>query len=92
MKKELEIQYRLSSHPNIAKLFAYFYDRDHIYSVLEYVPEGNLYQILRKVGCFNESTTRKIIQQVVSALFFCQQRNIIHRDIKPANLLLDDKC
>jgi serine/threonine protein kinase len=88
MKKELEIQYRLSSHPNIAKLFAYFYDRDHIYSVLEYVPEGNLYQILRKVGCFNESTTRKIIQQVVSALFFCQQRNIIHRDIKPENILV----
>lgn len=72
MKKELEIQYRLSMHPNIAQLYAYFYDRDHIYSVLEYVPEGNLYQILRKVGCFNESITRQIIQQVVSALFFCQ--------------------
>lgn len=26
MKKELELQYRLSNHPNIVKLFAYFYD------------------------------------------------------------------
>lgn len=61
MKKELEIQYRLSTHPNIAKLYAYFYDKDHIYSVLEYVPEGNLYQKLKRVGCFSEAVTRKII-------------------------------
>jgi serine/threonine protein kinase len=54
MKKELEIQYRLSEHTNIAKLYAYFYDKDHIYSVLEYAPEGNLYQKLKRVGCFNE--------------------------------------
>ena len=62
MRKELEIQYKLSSHPNIAKLFAYFYDKDHIYSVLEYAPEGNLYQKLKRVGHFSEDVTRKIIQ------------------------------
>ena len=26
MKKELEIQYRLSCHPNIAHVYGYFYD------------------------------------------------------------------
>lgn len=43
MRKELEIQYRLSSHPNIVKLYAYFYDSSCVFSVLEYAPEGNLY-------------------------------------------------
>ena len=37
-------------------------DGHHIYSVLEYAPEGNLYQKLRRVGSFDESTTRKIVQ------------------------------
>ena len=43
MKKELEIQYRLSIHPNIAQLHAYFHDSQCVYSVLEFVAEGNLY-------------------------------------------------
>lgn len=62
MKKELEIQYRLSVHPNITKLFAYFYDNDMVYSVLEYMPEGNLYSKLKRAHHFPESVTRKIIQ------------------------------
>ena len=43
MKKEMELQYRLSVHANIVKLYAYFYDDQYVYSVLEYIPEGNLY-------------------------------------------------
>lgn len=45
MRKEQEIQYRLGvQHPNILKLYGYFYDQKHIYSVLEVAPMGNLYQ------------------------------------------------
>lgn len=42
MKKELEIQYRLN-HPNILRLYGYFYDEQNIYTVLEYCPGGNLF-------------------------------------------------
>ena len=35
MKKELEIQWRLR-HPNIIRLYGYFYDEKSIYVVLEY--------------------------------------------------------
>ena len=90
MKKELEIQYRLSMHPNIVKLYAYFHDKASIYSILEYCPEGNLYQHLKRHKYFDERISRKIIQQVVSALWFMQQRNVIHRDIKPENILVVD--
>lgn len=61
MRKELEIQWRLSEHPNIARVFAYFYDKDHIYTVLEYAPEGNLYQKLKSAGRFNEKIVKHII-------------------------------
>ena len=88
MRKELEIQWRLGAHPNVARLHAYFYDDSNVYSVLEYAPYGNLYQKLRRTGRFEEAIARSIIQQMVSALLYCQQRNVIHRDIKPENILV----
>ena len=93
MKKELEIQYRLSEHPNIVKMHAYFYDKNCIFSVLEYAEEGNLYQKLKRLGKgegFPEDIARKIIQQLIAALWYCQERNVIHRDIKPENILVID--
>ena len=42
MKKELEIQWRLR-HPNIIRLYGYFYDETSVYVVLEYACSGNLY-------------------------------------------------
>jgi len=56
MKKEIEIHYRLR-HPNIVRLFGYFYDLQNIYMVLELVPFGNLYHLLKKVKYFTEEQT-----------------------------------
>jgi aurora kinase len=88
MKRELELQYRLSVHPNIVKMFGCFYDDQYVYSVLEYLPEGNLYQRLKKEKIFTDKVTIHIIQQIVSALWHLQMRNVIHRDIKPENILV----
>lgn len=88
MRKELEIQYRLSRHPNIVKLLGYFHDQNCVYSVQEFAPEGNLYQILRKRGHLSELEVVQIIQQVLVALCYMQVRNVIHRDIKPENILV----
>ena len=60
MKKELEIQYRLS-HPNIVRLYGYFYDEANIYTVLEYCQYGNLFQRLRREKTFNEMKTKVVI-------------------------------
>lgn len=61
MKKELEIQWRLR-HPNIIRLFGYFYDEKNIYVVLEYAQYGNLYQKLRKEKFFSEDKAKDIIR------------------------------
>ena len=89
MKKELEIQWRLR-HPNVIRLFGYFYDERSIYVVLEYAQYGNLYQRLKKSKYFSEEKSRHIIRQIVSALIYMQERNVIHRDIKPENILIMD--
>ena len=88
-KKELEIQWRLR-HPNVIRLYGYFYDEKNIYVVLEYAQHGNLYQRLKREKCFVEDKARHIIRQIVHALIYMQDRNVIHRDIKPENILIMD--
>ena len=90
MKKEMEIQWRLR-HPNVIRLYGYFYDEKNIYVVLEYAQFGNLYQKLRREKYFSEEKSKLIVRQIVDALIYMQERNVIHRDIKPENILIMDQ-
>lgn len=49
-----------------------------------------MFQRLRRQKNFDENTGKVIIAQIVEALLYLQQRNIIHRDIKPENILICD--
>lgn len=89
IKSEIEIHHRLR-HPNILRLFGYFYDDRSVYVVLEYAPYGNLYQKIKRESKLEEDLARKILRQLINALIFMRDRNIIHRDIKPENILLMD--
>ncbi|KAK6039079.1 kinase domain protein, partial [Cooperia oncophora] len=71
LRREIEIQAHLR-HPNILRMYTYFWDKRKIYLVLEYAQGGELYKLLRKRSRFDETT---------AAVSF-------HRDIKPENLLI----
>ena len=83
----------LSRHPNILRLFGYFYDATRIYLILEFAPRGEMYKTLQKQqgGRFDEARSSKYIRQMSAALAYCHTKKVIHRDIKPENLLLDMK-
>ncbi|KPM05122.1 aurora kinase A-A-like protein 2 [Sarcoptes scabiei] len=87
LKREIEIQSHLR-HPNILRLFGYFYDEYRIYLILEFAPNGELYTLLKKMGHFPEKQAATYISQVIEALICLHERNVIHRDIKPENILL----
>merc|ERR1719336_1306268 len=92
LRREIEIQSHLR-HPNILRLFGYFYDETRIYLILEFAPRGELYksQLQKPEGRFEESISAKYINQMANALSYCHSKKVIHRDIKPENLLLDAK-
>merc|ERR1712059_59480 len=90
LRREIEIQSHLR-HPNILRLFGYFYDESRVYLILEYAPRGELYKSLQKQenGRFDEPQSALYIRQMADALKYCHSKKVIHRDIKPENLLLD---
>lgn len=92
LRREIEIQSHLR-HPNILRLFGYFYDECRVYLILEYAPKGELYKNLKEQpeGRFEEGISAKYINQMANALAYCHSKKVIHRDIKPENLLLDAK-
>jgi len=77
-------------HPNILRLFTWFYDERKIYIALELASEGELYRHLKAAnhGRFDEHRAAKYTYQVADALNYCHLNNVIHRDLKPENLLL----
>uniref|UniRef100_A0A915IUX5 Aurora kinase n=1 Tax=Romanomermis culicivorax TaxID=13658 RepID=A0A915IUX5_ROMCU len=60
LKREIEIQAHLR-HPNILRLYGYFYDDSRIYLILEYAPRGELYKELQKYGRFDDSPALKYL-------------------------------
>ncbi|KAK8390047.1 hypothetical protein O3P69_012928 [Scylla paramamosain] len=90
LRREIEIQAHLR-HPNILRMYGYFYDDKRVYLILEFAPRGELYKEMKgqKDGRFNEQRAAKFIKQLTQALIYCHGKKVIHRDIKPENLLLN---
>lgn len=89
VRREIEIQSHLR-HRNIIRLYGYFHDKERIYLILEYAPQGTLFAKLKKEpnGRFTEEQSPVYIKSLASALMYLHEKNVIHRDIKPENLLL----
>ena len=85
---EINLHSKLS-HQNIIKLYNMHEDDETINIIMEYAPNGNLYQMIKKEkNGFSESKAFDYFIQVINAVYYLHSNNIIHRDIKPENLLL----
>jgi len=57
--------------------------------VLEYLPGGELFDILYYTSALSEKIARSYFKQLMDGMQACHEAGICHRDIKPQNLLLD---
>ncbi|KAL8153950.1 hypothetical protein V2J09_011710 [Rumex salicifolius] len=75
-------------NPFMVRFYYSFTSRDNLYLVMEYLNGGDLYSLLKKVGCLEEDVARIYIAELVLALEYLHSNGIVHRDLKPDNILI----
>ncbi|XP_025421744.1 serine/threonine-protein kinase SIK3-like isoform X3 [Sipha flava] len=86
--REIQIMSKLN-HPHVVRLYQVMESEKMIYLVTEYAAGGELFDFLVKNGRMDEPAACHIFKQIVEAVSYCHNNNIVHRDLKAENLLLD---
>ena len=80
---------KLLNHKNIIKLYELFETESNIYIVTELYTGKELFHYIYKKKTLNEYEALTIFHQVIDAMVYLHEMNIVHRDIKPENILFD---
>jgi serine/threonine protein kinase len=74
-------------HPHILPVYDYGEKDGLAFLVTPYLSGGTLKEMLKERKALPPSEAVQLIAQVLPALQYAHERNLIHRDIKPGNLL-----
>ena len=84
-------QYLYLNHPGIVALKDFIIKEDAYYLVMEYIDGQNLDEYINKVtGPMPEHKAVSIMLEVLDAVGYAHNNNVLHLDIKPANIMIDN--
>ena len=81
---------RKLKHPHLVKVYEAIVQEKQVHVVMEYVPKGELFELISNKGRMADTEARNYFRQLVSCLEYCHNHQVAHRDLKPENILLDD--
>lgn len=90
IKREYDIMKDIF-HPNIVQLYGSYPDEKFYNFVLEYCPGGNLFELIKRYRKLPLDISLYYFCELLLALEYLHNRNIIFRDIKAENIMLDEK-
>ena len=76
-------------HPNIIQLYEIIENSKQLFLVMEYVSEGELFELIVKKKRLKEHEACRFFQQIIAGVEYLHELGIVHRDLKPENLLID---
>jgi serine/threonine protein kinase len=77
------------SHPNIIKVSDLIEQGDMVAFVMEYVEGETLKEYIERKGKLTEDEIKALFSQMLDALGYVHDQNLVHRDIKPSNFMID---
>ena len=79
----------IMNHPFIVELKGvYLKDPKYLYLILEYVPGGELFSLLRSNLTFPIQQARFYVAHIVTIFEYLHEKQIIYCDLKPENILI----
>ena len=85
--QEIDILRKLK-HPYIISLFEVYESNKYIHLVLSYLDGGELFERIKSKQVYKEKTAISVMKNMLEALEYMHQHNVVHRDLKPENLIL----
>ncbi len=77
------------NHRHIVRTIDFGENKGTYYIAMEVVEGGTLEHHLTVSGAIPERTALKITRDLLGALQYAHEKNVVHRDIKPSNILFD---
>lgn len=87
--REKQVLAECSNCPFIVSFVGSFQDQLRLYLVMEFVIGGELFTRLNAVKRFSVSEARFYLAEVMMAMAYLHDREIVYRDLKPENIVLD---
>lgn len=75
-------------HANILKVYEVGEEKDYIYTVMEYVPGENLYDLMQRNPRLHWAAAAELAREIVRGLVAAHGENVLHRCLHPDRILL----
>lgn len=93
LEKRFEIEIRIDQqlhHPGIVGLVDILQDKANYYVIMEFCPNGELFQYIVDRKHLSEEEAKSKILEIMDTVHYIHRMGIAHRDLKPENILVDE--
>ena len=88
--EEVSILMKLD-HPNIIRIYHVYQESRNYAIVTEYCSGGELFERIQNSHSFSEKQAAELMKQILSAVNYLHENEIVHRDLKAENLLFENQ-